>query len=51
MAGHAPEILPPGERIQRWIMSLSDARISLYMLLATVLIAGLMFLVDRKLLS
>lgn len=51
MAGHAPEIQSPGERIQRWIMGLSDARISLYMLLATMLVGVLMFLVDRKLLG
>ena len=38
MAGHAPELLPPSQRLERWIQETSDFRLSAYMVAAAVLI-------------
>ena len=46
MAGHAPELLSPGERLWRWVADLSDLRLSLYMLLLALLIASAIWLLD-----
>ncbi len=48
MAGHAPEFLPPTQRWLRWLADISDLRISLYMLVATGLIAAMLYMVDRR---
>jgi hypothetical protein len=39
LAGHAPELLSPSERLRRWLNSASDTRLSLYMLGVALFIA------------
>ncbi len=46
MAGHAPEILSPGKRLQRWFEDASDVRLSVYMLISAAVIGLLLFLLD-----
>jgi hypothetical protein len=48
VAGHAPEFLPPSQRLLCWLAGISDLRISLYMLIATGLIAAMLYMVDRR---
>jgi hypothetical protein len=40
MAGHAPEMHSPGERLWRWLADLSDLRLFLYMLVLAALISS-----------
>lgn len=51
MAGHAPEILTPTERLQRWLAESSDVRLSLYMLVIAAVVVGAVLVVDRGLLG
>lgn len=48
MAGHAPEFLPTTRRIMRWFANLSDLRLSLYMLVLAIVIAAMLYVVDRQ---
>jgi hypothetical protein len=43
MAGHAPEFLTSGRRLHRWVVDLSDLRLSLYMLLASAVIGAVLY--------
>lgn len=47
MAGHAPELLPPSGRLQQWLIDLSDAQISFYMLVGAAAMGALLYLLDR----
>lgn len=48
MAGHAPEIVPFGRRLEQWLVDLSDFRISAYMLLAAGAIGVMLYLLDQR---
>jgi hypothetical protein len=49
MAGYAPELPSPGERLWRWVADLSDFRLSLYMIALAVLIGSVIALLDHAL--
>lgn len=51
VAGYAPEFLPPGRSLSRWLTDLSDSRISLYMLLGALAIVVALYLLDKHILS
>ncbi|MFH1417627.1 MAG: hypothetical protein ABII12_04990 [Planctomycetota bacterium] len=50
MAGHAPEFLSPGKRLQRWLDESSDVRLSVYMLITAAVIGLLLLVLDRSIL-
>lgn len=51
LSGHAPEFLPPGEWLVRWIDESSDLRLSLFMLAAAMVIAGMIYFVELRVLA
>jgi hypothetical protein len=51
MAGHAPEFLTRGQRMQRWIDDASDLGISIIMLGLAILTLGVIYAVDQRLLG
>jgi hypothetical protein len=49
MADHAPELLPPRERVERWLQQTSDVRLSAYMVTIAILIGVLtLFMLGRS---
>lgn len=49
MAGHAPEMRPPGERMLEWIEEVSDLRLSVYMVMVALVIAAALYVVEKGL--
>lgn len=48
VAGHAPEFLSPSDRLLRWLVNLSDLRLSLYMLALAATTAATLLVIDRQ---
>lgn len=49
MAGHAPEMRPPGERMLDWIEEVSDLRLSVYMLAVALVVAAVLYVAEKGL--
>ena len=48
MAGYAPEVPTPSERLARWMGSASDLRLSLYMLILAFAVAAVLYVINQR---